>query len=171
MNPDNENLEQLLRQFVDQTQTQQMAEDIRHADNLFDANPVPSVSRDTIARVKQNVHHELKHAKHAVFKWVATAGLAAILLMGLQTMLTTHRAEITKSPAQSQPIVQNTPSRSNAFYLSDRPAAEMENEMIRLQDAMQDLGAAPYEPVNPVQINLNQIENELTSDSTDFWKG
>lgn len=170
MNRNNENLEQLLRQFVDQTQARQMTEDIRQADTLFDANPAPSVSRETIARVKQNVQCELKHAKHAAFKWVAAAGLAAIFLMGLHTILT-DRSELSPAPVKSRPIVQNIRNHRNVFYMIDGTAAEIENEMMRLQDAMRDLGAAPYEPVNPVQINLNQIEYELTSDSTDFWKG
>ncbi len=168
MNRNNENLEQLLRQFVDPSQAHQMAEDIEQADRLFTAHPVPSVSGRTLSRIQKNVQKQSRHIRHAGVAWIAAAGLAAVLLLGLYTLLNQTALQPESS---SQPIAQNIRPQRNVFYVQEGSPADIEHEISRLLEAIQDASESSYESVNTIQKNLTQIEKELASDSQDFWKG
>ena len=169
MNYKNENLERLLRQFVDQAQAHQAAGDIEHADDIFDTNPAPSVSRETISQVKQKVQYQLEHAEriHSKIKWLSAAAVVAILLTGL-LVLHSNTENFSETPIH---IAQNKIIRPGDFDAADVSTTEIENEITRLLEAVENIGADPYEPVNTLQLNLTELENELMADSTEFWKG
>lgn len=169
MNRNDENLEQLLRQFVDQDQAQSMARDIEQADDLFAAHPAPLVSPQAVVRIQFQVQKQLKHTRHTGITWIVAAGLAAILLMGLYSLLS-QQMPMRPQP-DSGPIAQTTPVRYNAFDMPDVAALEIENEISHLMEAIENISEPDDEPFNLIQINLTQLEDELTSDSTEFWKG
>jgi hypothetical protein len=169
MNRNDENLEQLLRQFVDQDQAQSMAREIEQADDLFAAHPVPLVSPQAVVRIQFQVQKQLKHKQHTGITWIVAAGLAAILMMGLYSLLS---QQMPMSPRpDSGPIAQNIRTHYNAFNMPDAATLEIENEISHLMEAIENINEPDDEPFNLIQINLNQLEDELTSGSTEFWKG
>ncbi|MBL7215453.1 MAG: hypothetical protein ISS71_07220 [Phycisphaerae bacterium] len=169
MNHKKENLEQLLQRFMDEAHARQMADDIGHADYLFDTHPAPSVSRETIRAIKQNTQIRFRRNEHipSKMKWFAAAVVVAAILIGLFIRPSNDE----NSPSSFLNIVQNNRIRLEGFYTADASTAEIENEITHLLEAIEAIDMTPYEPVNTLQLNLIQIENELTTDSTEFWKG
>ncbi|MHC4950851.1 MAG: hypothetical protein ACYTEU_07690, partial [Planctomycetota bacterium] len=75
----NKQLDELLRQFMDDDHIRELKEDLSFADQLFAAYPVPDVHQETITSIQVKVRRKLRQQKYrAVAKWVTTA--AAILL-------------------------------------------------------------------------------------------
>ncbi len=184
MKHNNENLEQLLQQFVDETQAQKMMDDIHEADRLFDAHPAPAVDADTLEALRHSVRHQVKrhHRRHARRHWVGIAAIAAVLLVGLFTMYsgdpdspihtTTPIEKVAHAPAGSMlDVLDVTP-----WALNDNPLdallAEIRSELGNLADAINTMDTGTYEPVNPLRFELIELEElEAVADSSEFWKG
>lgn len=167
MSHKNENLERLLQQFVDQAQAGQMAEDIGYADTIFDTHPAPSLSQEAVVSLKHGVQRQLKYNRNSKIRWVRTAAIVAIGLMGAFVLY----SNVEKNPGPSMSIVKNKLIGYEDFFSAEINTAEIEKEITALHDAVESFNAVPYEPVDTLQLDLKQIENELIADSAEFWKG
>lgn len=167
----NEHLEQLLRQFVDQDQVRQMADDIHSGDRLFDAHPAPSVRPETLAAVQQNAQHQLRHTHrvHSRMQWVAAAAVVALLLAGLLALYTPTND---LSPNPFGPLAAGEWHLNQNLGGMDQSLAEIENELSSLTEVIDTMDTGTYEPINPLQLEWIELEEiEAMASSTEFWKG
>ena len=167
MSNKNENLQRLLQQFVDASQAGAMADDIRYADAAFDAHPAPPAPKHTTAAVKQNVRAQLTHRQNRQ-RLLRVLSSAAAMLLVVGGWLLLHNGSPDLSPAPARPVGQ---ANLEVFYTSDASAADLDNDISQLLDDVEAIETAPYEPVDTMQINLNEIEDQLMANSTEFWKG
>ena len=172
MKDNHKNLEHLLRQFVDNAEAAHMADDIRRADRLFDTYQVPSVKPETIATVQFNVRRQLEHTRqvHRRRQWMSVAAVVAIFLIG---WFIVNAPNTTTTGQASFDTLTTTEWRLNDnLHVMDQSLAEIENELGSLAETIEALDTGTYEPVNPLRLELIQLEEiEAMTDSTEFWKG
>ncbi len=173
MKDNNQNLEHLLRQFVDNAEAEHMADDIRQADRLFDNYQAPSVQPETIAAVQLNVRRQLKHTRHMHRRrqWIGIAAVVAIFLIGL-FVLNAPDATTTSRQATFTTFKATEWGLNSNLHVMDQSLAEIENELGSLAETIEALDTGTYEPVNPLRLELIQLEEiEAMTSTTEFWKG
>lgn len=173
----NENLEQLLNQFVDQSRSQSMAEDIRQADRLMDRYPVGSVRPQTIEQIKQSVRHErLKHRRlYSEIKWISSVAAIVfiVLFAGLYAVFSGNENKTV--------VPEGGFAQAVAFkgYWSDIPyedsvVIEIDQELTNVAEMLDTVEMETFEPVHTIQVELIEMElDEIESltENTEFWKG
>ena len=162
-----ENLQRLLQQFVDKAQAQAMADDIRYADTAFDAHPAPSLRPQSKVKLMQNVRTRFKSLRNRriALRWFSAA---AVLLVLAGLFFYSNIKPL------SQPIagpIEHHQMRLKGFYSSELSAVDIEDDITNLSEAVENIDTGPYEPVDTIQRNLNEIENQLIAGNTEFWKG
>lgn len=160
-----ENLEQLLRQFVDTAHARQMADDIAQGDRLFDSHSAPSVRDKTVKAICTNVTNQIRHEKHvhAHRRWAGIAAVAAMLLLGLLVLHTGNNR-----PYESHFFV-----AAGEWPLNEQAAlTDIESELSTLDETIGKMDNSTYEPVNPLRFDIVEIEEiEADTSNTEFWKG
>lgn len=161
-----DNLEQLLRQFVDPTQSRQMADDIDHGDRLFDAYSAPSIQAETLAAICSRLPGQYQHDKkiYARRRWAAIASVAAILLVGLLVLLT----------GNDDPYKPSFFVAAGEWPLSEQTTLDdIQSELSTIDEAIGTMDtSSTYEPVNPLRFDIIEIEEiEADTSNAEFWKG
>ena len=168
MSQKNENLERLLQQFVDPSQAGSIADDIQYADTVFDAHPVPSAPAESRIRAMQNVRTQLALSKrhHIQIRW-ASAAVAVLVLVGMWLIYTGVE---TMTPLSPYPDARQQVTLEG-FYTSGLSAADIEKDISDLDQAIENINDRSIDPVDSLQLNLNEIEDQLIANNTEFWKG
>jgi len=162
-----ENLNDLLRQFLDSAQAKAAGEDIRAGERLLDACPAPTPSPETIVRIKGEVAATLarRHRITLIFRRsLVAAAVIAFALIGL----------LDRGPDDP----------TNAFQASILPAAIWDSEDItaddpdlvyftgevrRIEAQLQALEAGEGEAAGSGTVE--ELETELKQIETEFRKG
>ncbi len=171
MTQNDENLHLLLQQFVDEARAASMAEDIRYADAAFDAHPAPTVPQDVCIRLRHRVADRLLQSgqRRVRLRLFGTAAAVLLVLAGLAILDSGIR---TVPPSASNPV-QHAQIRLDGFFSSGLNTLDIESDISELFEAIEDIDVRPYDdkPVDTLQLNLNEIEDQCIANSTDFWKG
>ncbi len=170
MNHKNENLEQLLRQFVNEAQARDMADDIRQADTLFEKYPAPSADRETIEAIHHNVGRqlELNRRLHTKLPYFSAAAVAVILLAGMLILRSDIKRMNNTHPLQAV-AANEFWSELNSFETS---MADIDSEISNLSETINTMDSGTFEPFNPLKLNITELDEiESITNSTEFWKG
>ena len=168
----NNNLENLLRQFVEDKQAQQMKGDIQQADGLFDRYAAPSVEPGAIVRIQNRVRHQLtlSHRRHFYRQMIGAAAVIAIFLIGFLTLNSSPDTAVQTSPFKNLTAAEWR--LHDTLRSMDQSFEEIEDELGSLTEKIDTLNTSTYEPVSPYQLELIELEDlESMTDSTEFWKG
>ncbi len=192
MNKNAENLNALIRQFVDPADAEQIAHDIRCGDALLDSFASPAMCPESADRLRRRLRqHRLgRRRRRQAIGWasLAAAGAAAMVLLFVGLGQTPQK------PAESLPLVQQPveppPVESGPADLSDLPGVTLNlwEEASYVQDD-QDVAAIKSElddiatwikrlgvmentfPDERVINGETASQDDIKIDLTEFWKG
>lgn len=170
MNQKNENLEQLLRQFVNEAQARDMADDIRQVDILFENFPAPSAAGETIETIHHNVRRqlELNQRLHTKLRYFSAAAVAVILLAGMFILRSDFKRMNDMHPLQVAGANEFW-SELNSFETS---MADIDSQISNLSETINTMDSGAFEPFNPLKLDITELDKiESLTDSTEFWKG
>lgn len=169
-----EQLNHLLRQFTDEQDAKQMAEDIQFADRLFTAIPSPAVSPQTLQAIKSQVRRHLTVKSQFRMRILLTSAAAAILLAAG----TIFFIKSTQAPDLRQ--FSGAPLAAAAFLWPDNINSESEDDPVGLLrseidsltgqvDSLQRRTPTWFEDDNGLSAEIQNLNAIATN--TDFWKG
>jgi hypothetical protein len=160
-----EDLNGLLRRFLDSSQAREAGDDIRAGEQLLRNVPAPVPTRETLARVKSEIRAALwrrYRVRQVVRRSLAVAAVIAFATIGL----------LERGPV-GRPAVFQVTLLPAAIWDSDNLAADdldvvyftTEVHQIEAQlVALDDGEAVGYGPADEIETELAQIE-------TEYWKG
>jgi hypothetical protein len=156
-----ENLNHLLRQFLDPDQAEAAGRDIRAGERLVDAHPAPLPSPDLVARIKGEIGATLARRHRIVLAFRRSLAAAAVIAFALIGLLNRGPTGPTVFQANILPA---------AIWDSDDVAAAdpdlvyFTGEVHHIEAQFQALEAgedAGNAPVDELETELKQIETEL----------
>ncbi|MHC4291823.1 MAG: hypothetical protein ACYSTR_06375 [Planctomycetota bacterium] len=163
----NKQLDELLRQFMDDDHIRELKEDLSFADQLFAAYPVPDVHQETITSIQVKVRRKLRQQKYrAVAKWVTTA--AAILLAVLLSREHLVNTENTTEPFPTK-IYSSQDLWKDELYVVNSQVDPIERELVELADSIRAVSLETYETTDSFSIDVMEIEEiEYLADNASF---
>lgn len=181
-----ERIDQLLCQFMDRSEAETAADEIRAGDRLFAEHPAPAVSRKAIDEIHRRIAKQTR--MHRLFGGLKLAGAAAAavimlaLLHGQQSAPLPERQPVSISmPAAAQQVAAaSVPEAKQAIaenlwkrLASHESLAQIDRELTDVADSIDALRTETYgELVNTLKIDMLELEElELITANTDFWKG
>ena len=172
-NKKDENLDRLLRQFMDDSQVCEMESDLSFSDRLFSKSSVPTIKPKTLISIRSRVHRELRHQKYLVFGKqlaVIAAVVATALLAGLHILYPEGPATYPGLP--SAQTVNVDPLWNDMLYAANLNADPIAKELADLTESIHSVGEETYEPRDRLLDDLLEFEEiESLTENTDFWKG
>jgi hypothetical protein len=184
----NEDLKQLLSQFLDEHDALHAAEDIDAGDRLFERYPAPTVTRQTIELVRSRVAARTRQQRlFGGLTFAGTAAAAAVVVWALlhapqtppentPTQLASATRPVSSpavlTPVKSQELKTAAPDLWNRLA-SHESLHQIDRELTDVADSIEALDSEPYgEFVNTMKIDLLELEElELLTANSDFWKG
>lgn len=160
-----ENLNDLLRQFMDGAAADAAAEDIRAGEQLLDLSGVPAPAPETIARIKGEIASALtrRHRFMPVLRRsLAAAAVIAFVLIGLLDRPPTGGDTAFKAALLPAAIWDSIDVAADDLNL-----ARFGAEVRRIEAQFQALEAGEDEPAGGV----DELESELIQIETEFRKG
>jgi len=159
-----ENLNQLLRQFLDPTDAEAAARDIRTGERLLDLYPAPMPGPEIIARIKADMTAGLvrRHKVVSVFRRALAA--AAVIAFALIALL--NRGPTDPTNVFQANILPAAIWDSEDVASDDPDLAYFTGEVHRIEAQLQTLeagddDAAGNGSVDELETELRQIETEL----------
>jgi hypothetical protein len=152
----NENLSELLAQFLDADQASQAAADIAAGEQIFTANPAPTPSPALLATIRQQMATtSAKHHRARYFTRRIAAAAVILLVLGIgSTMLQRHSLQLA-----SESFWQETTENNIDAQLTQLDQADSDAPVITLEVNGNDMSA-----INDITDELNEIEGT-------FWEG
>jgi|GEM_PF-4455160 hypothetical protein len=171
MKENQQQLDTLLRQFVNEPAAREMAEDIRHMDNLLSSLASHKISQQTLSSVKTRVRQRLAEKHSNPVRWrmrlkLISAAAVILLVAGVAFFITPRQTEI--SPPS--PIV--------SYTWND--GAESENDPVDSLLTRIEMAAGQLDSVHGQTSSWFEEDNSLTIEiqdaqtlvaDTDYWKG
>jgi uncharacterized membrane protein YccC len=158
-----ENLNHLLRQFLDPDQARTARDDIRAGDRLLDAWAAPSPSPETIARIKDEITVTLVKRHRMMSTLRRSLAAAAVLAFALLGLL--YRSPTTSPSAFEAGLLPAAIWESDDIAADDLDLARVRAEVRQIEAQVQALDAGEDEPavgtVEDFERELTQIEAEL----------
>jgi hypothetical protein len=168
----NENIELLLRQFMDQAAAEQAAQELHAGDRLFDEFPAPRPDAQTVEALRSKIRHELQKPHHAsaVFSWLAMA--AAIIIVFLAGVYTLAPKPLPKT-VSSPPVYVASNSGNLWNQLSSHATLlSIDRELTDVAESIDAIESENKGTTNILTVDLLELEElELITLNTDFWKG
>ncbi|MBP8605049.1 MAG: hypothetical protein KBI46_04290 [Phycisphaerae bacterium] len=167
-----EHLEELLLQFMDRKQAVEAAREISDADRLFDAQPLPALSRDRLSAVQAKIRLAIEQQRRRAseIRWFSAAAsiVAAALLVGLYVLNQADKdIQIPASLYYATALDWNRMNRSDDSALS-----QIENELRDVAESMKSLSEDTFKPVNTLSLDTMELDEiESLVRNTEFWKG
>ena len=172
-NKKNEKLDQLLRQFMDESQVREMENNLSFSDRLFSESPIPAIKPKTLISIQSTVHQKIQHQKYLAFGKqlaVVAAIVATALLAGLHILFPESPA--TYPGAHSAQTDNIDPLWNDVLYAASLNADPIMTELADLTESIHSVGEETYEPRDTFLDDLLELEEiESLAVNTDFWKG
>ncbi|MDO8303602.1 MAG: hypothetical protein Q7T18_10200 [Sedimentisphaerales bacterium] len=153
----NENLSELLTQFLDADQASKAANVLAAGEQIFDAHPAPAPSFALIADIKRHMMAAASRKSRRTSRFTKRIAAAAIILLALGAGITLLQKN--SSQISSVSFWQETPDNSLAVQLTQLDQAENDAPVITLEVNGSDMA-----PMNDITDELNEIEGT-------FWEG
>lgn len=159
-----ENLNHLLRQYLDPTHAEAAARDIRTGERLLDLYPAPTPSPEIVARIKAEMATSLARRHRIALTFRRSLAAAAVIAFALIGLLNRGPANPTNV---SQAGILPTAIWDSKDMASDDPdLVYFTGEVHRIEAQLQALeagedDAAGNGSVDELETELRQIETEL----------
>ena len=154
----NENLNELLTQFLDADQASRAAADIAAGTQIFAASPAPIPSAVLLATIKYHMAAAQKQRSHRYFVKQIAAAAVIFIVAGMSIVVLLHNRNETR-PYASQAFWQELPENSVELQLSQLEQADTDMPLITLEENGNDPSA------------MSDVTDELDEISGTFWEG
>lgn len=159
-----ENLKELLEQFMGSEQARMRLEDIERGEQILREHPAPEPDDMLLANIKAQIAlHVLPHRATA-FKWisyrVAAVAAAAIVLAAVWTSLFNEHT----IPRSQQPV-----EYASVFPWDHHDSAVFNTRLEQIENDLQALEMGDEDVDNDSAIT--ELEIKVTEIAGDFWKG
>lgn len=180
MNKQNEQLNQLLSQFMDGSHIREFQDDLSFADELYAKYPVRPVSQKILSAITTRVHRHIRYHRYWIAaKWGTATAAVVIGTFVAGLFLTSPEKPATHQPATySQRTHDPAPDRqiwSDSFIVYAMETDSIERELNELTESVQAVPLDVYETrdtLEPLTIDLLEIQEiESLTENTNFWKG
>lgn len=164
-----ENVEQLLRRFMDSSEAGQAACDLKEGDRLFGLYPAPAVSPKAIDAVQRRVRgHLRKH--YQIRQFAATGSAAAVLAVIVLTGIYSLYIKDLQIRPQTNTFSHKTVDIWNDLAFQD--ASMIESELTDVAAMLDSIRSDGFDFIGSHSIDLMELEEiEIIASNTDFWKG
>ncbi len=170
MDKNKQNLDELLKAFMDAPVAAEAAKDIRAGQRIFADNPAPQPKADVIAAVKSRVSTHLRtHHKHQAFRRMIykTAAVAAIIVVAAVAIRFGEHKEIASSNV-SAAVMWHMWDDDN-LVADDLNLAKLTKKIEEIADRIAEAESDEYE-YEP-DVDFEDLETEMIAMNIDFWKG
>lgn len=152
----NEQLDNLLRQFMDETHLHDLKKDLAFADELFATHPSPPVRQQTLVLIQKRVHRKLiQHRFWVTGKWIAA--VAAILMVSVLSRQ--HFIKTQDMPKRiSRTIYYNPEIWRDGTYVTNSQFDPIERELTELADALRAVSLKTYETTDTFSIDMMELD-------------
>jgi hypothetical protein len=168
----NEQLDNLLRQFMDDAHLHDLKEDLAFADELFATHPSPPVRQQTLALIQKRVHRKLiQHRCWAVGRWIAA--VAAILIVSLLSREHFMKTQDTSNMPRpiTRTIYYNPEIWRDGTYVTNSQVDPIERELTELADALRAVSLKTYETTDTFSIDMMELDEiEHLADNASLGK-
>jgi hypothetical protein len=160
-----EDLNSLLRRFLDPAQAREARQDIRSGERLLRAFPAPSPSRETLDRIKAEIRTALWR-RHRVRR-VVRPSLAAAAVIAFAAVGLLERGPASRPPASHANLLPAAVWDSDNIAADDLDLVYFTTEVRQIEaqvaalDAGETLGRGA----------VDELETELAQIETEYWKG
>ena len=165
----NEQLDDLLRQFMDDDHIHDLKEDLSYADKLFETHPVPAVRQETLVSIQKKVSRKLivKHYWTAG-KWIAVAAaIAVVALLSREQFVDTNHTPRSFSTA----IQKNDDLWRDEFYVVNSQDDAIERELTELTNAVYTVRTEMYDSADTFSIDMMELDDiEHLTNNLSFGK-
>lgn len=166
-NRDQDNLKALFERFMPAAEAETAAEEVRAADEMVQAYPVPQPSPEIIVGIKLRIAGKLadRHRpSHPFFRFVGVA--AAIIVVALIGIF--GRSPHSRSDMTHAALIPTAIWESDDIASDDLDIAYFASEIRQIETEMRALEAGESETVEVAA--LDEVEMELMQLNTEFWK-
>lgn len=166
----NDKLDELLRQFMDDSHVHDFKEDLDFADCVFAAYPVPAVRQETLAAIKAKIRRKLmRHRLLTAGKWMAAA--AAVLFIAV---LTGDRlvAPAKRIPSIAATFYSNEDIWRDDFFAMNSQVDSIEQELTELAGAIHAAPVKAFGATDTFSIDMKELDEiEHFTKNTSLGKG
>ncbi len=162
-----ENLNDLLRQFLDPAQAKADTEDIRAGERLLDACPAPTPDPETLARIKSEIVTALARRHRIAIVVRRSLAVAAVIAFALIGLL--HRSPTADNSMFQASILPAAIWDSIDVAADDLDLARFTAEVRQIETQFQALEAGEDEPAGSGTVE--ELERELIQIETEIRKG
>jgi hypothetical protein len=162
-----ENLNDLLRQFLDPARVEAATEDIRTGERILDIHPAPAPSPEAIARIKNEFVARVARRHRIILTIRRSLAAAAVIAFALLGLL--HRSPTTENHGSQASILPPAIWDSTDLASDDLDLVRLTTEVRQIETQLQALEAGEDEPGG--NGNMEEIETELNQIETEFRKG
>jgi len=161
-----ENLNQLLRQFLDPERAEAAAEDIRTGERLLDLYPAPTPGAELIARIKADMATSRMRRRRITLLLRRSLAAAAVIAFALLALLGRGPSGPAGPSAFQASILPAAIWESQDVAADDPDLAYFTGEVRRIEVQLQALQAGEDEAAgtgaaDELETELKQIESEL----------
>ena len=152
----NEQLEQLLRQFMDDEHARDLKEDLSYADRLFAGHPVPAVRQRTLSSIQVTIRRQLKYRRFLVAtKWfTAAAAILIAVLLSAEHFINTENVD---QPSFVK-LYDTGDLWSDALYVVNSQDDPIERELSEVAESLRAVSLETYEPIDTFSIDMMELE-------------
>jgi len=162
-----ENLNDLLRQFLDPDQARTAHEDMLAGERLLDAWAAPSPSPETIARFKGEITVTLAKRQRIMLTLRRSLAAAAVIAFALIGLL--HRGPTGSPNVFQAALLPAAIWDSDDVAVGDLDLARFTAEVRQIEAQLQALDSGEDEAAGGGSVE--EFERELTQIETELWKG
>jgi hypothetical protein len=162
-----ENLNELLRQFLDHAQAEATGRDILAGERLLDAHPAPMPSLETIARIRGEMAATMTRRHRILLTFRRSLAAAAVIAFALIGLL--DRGPTGPTNVFEASILPAAIWDSDDVAADDLDLARFTAEVRQIEAQLQALDAGDDEAAG--SGTLEELEKELRQIETELWKG
>ena len=189
-----ENLDELIRRFVDDAEAETMAREIRRGDAMLDTFDSPEMCPEAADRIRRRLrqHRLRRHRRRQAIGWagLATAGAAAMVLLfvglGQRPQKPVESLPLVQHPVEPPPVEQpemrpvdlhELPGVTlnlweDVPYVEDQDFTAIKTELDDIATWIKRLGIMDNTlPDKPVINGETASQEDFKIDLTEFWKG
>jgi hypothetical protein len=177
MKKSTDNLNELLRRFVEDSAADSMAEEIRRGDAMLDLYPAPALGSDAAARIRSRLKAAQTYHRHrAILGWSTVAAAAvigvAVFWTGLNRSVPSESKPIAQLQLRSVPQFRPSLWDETLSSESDQTFAAINTELDNIAETIE---AVRFKEISNSQDcfsddrDAERMENK--TNTTDFWQG
>ena len=168
-NQNREDWQSLFGRFVDATEAEAAAEDVRAAERMLETWPAPKPDTELIAYINTEMAARQRRKRRFAHLSRALAAAAAVIIIAAIALLGRGPASRPTAPMSYASIIPTSVWESEDVNAEDAELMYFQSEIRRIEAQMEALESGG-DDIGPAD-DVEEIEMELMQIETEFWKG